>query len=51
MKAILQGLREVWEDIEKCQPCAPPGYEKGGQLAFIVWFGGFGLILLLGLLS
>lgn len=39
MKEILEGLRDLWRDIERSPPHAPPGCEKGGGIAFIVWFG------------
>ena len=51
MKAFVDGLRDLWRDIEENPPHAPPGCNKGGGVAFIIWFGGFGLIIALGMLG
>jgi hypothetical protein len=50
MKPILNVLRDIWREIDRNPPCAPPECHTGGGIAFIVWFGGFGLLMTLGLL-
>ena len=51
MRSFVGGLRALWRDIEENPPCAPPGCNKGGGLSFIVWFGGFGLWIVIMLLD
>lgn len=45
MNTVLNGLREIWREIDRNPPHAPPGCETGGGIAFIFWFGGLAIFI------
>lgn len=45
MKAYLESLRYLWREIDELVPHGPPGIETGGQLSFVLFFGGLAIFI------